>query len=375
MKRIKLVHLITGLGNGGAENMLVKLISNTDADKYELLVISLLNKGVLGETIEKKGIKIYTLNMGSKGSLLIKLKKLYKIFRDEKPDILQTWMYHADFIGIFIKILFPKVKLLWNIRHSNFVKGIDKRRTVIIAKLCGLFSFIPNAIICGSNSAKKYHKKIYYKERKMFVIPNGFDTNLYSPNSKVRKDVRENLNIPIDAIVFGHVGRYHPLKNHDLILKSFYKLREINENCYLVLCGKNVDMSNERLSFLVNKYDLKNIYLLGERTDIPNIMQCFDALLLPSKSEGFPNVIGEAMAIGVPCITSDVGDCREIISNTGYIIEEIDTINLTNALLKYIELSKDTKNSLSINARKRILDNYSISAIVKMYDHIYRKLI
>lgn len=104
-------------------------------------------------------------------------------------------------------------------------------------------------------------------------------------------------------------------------------------------------------------------------------MQCFDALLLPSKSEGFPNVIGEAMAIGVPCITSDVGDCREIISNTGYIIEEIETINLTNALLKYIELSKDTKNSLSINARKRILDNYSISAIVKMYDHIYRKLI
>lgn len=374
MTRLKLVHLIIGLDNGGAENMLLKLLSTLDQNKYELIVISMMGEGVLGNLIKQHVSKLYTLNLHEKENRIKKLKKFYNIIKIERPHILQTWMYHADFSGIVIKLLFPNINLVWNIRHSKFIKHVDKKRTIFLAKICGILSCIPNVIICGSESAYESHLKLYYSKKKMIVVPNGFDLQVFYPDLAVKNSIRDQFHIPREATVFGHVGRYHPLKNHENLLRSFSHLQQKHKECYLILCGNNVDLRNEQLNSLLFKLELTNVLMLGDRRDIPSIMKSFDALLLPSFSEGFPNVLGEAMATGLPCIVSDVGDSKSIVGQTGYIIENNDVKGLIDCLERFINLSYSGRQKLSLLARTRITDSFSIQAISRNYDTIYSNL-
>lgn len=362
------MHLIPSLGSGGAEAMLTKLITKNKEKNVSMIVVTLLNNDHFYKEIKNSGTKIYKLNIF--GGLLgpFKIFYLIKIIFREKPDILQTWMYHCDFIGIFIKIIFPKVKVVWNVRHSNLIKKVDKNTTIHLAKILGFLSFVPNHIICGSQAAAEQHIKLGYKKKKIIVIPNGFDTNIFSPNERLRNNTRKDLGVGENMFLIGHIGREKKIKNQKSLIDAFSSIHIKHKNTMLILIGKGIKEKYSNHPLVKEK----RIILLNEQKEVQQYLRAFDLFVLPSLSEGFPNVLGEAMSCGVPCVSTDVGDSAKIVGNPNLIAQRNSTINLSDKIQYWLNLTYSEKENLKKVSRERILNFYSIEKVVEMYLNAYR---
>lgn len=368
----KIIHIITGLNNGGAEMMLYKLLKYSDNSKYIFEVISLMDEGIMGSRIMELGIKVHTLNM-KRGipnpKCIIKALKLTK-----DCDAIQTWMYHADFFGYILTCINRK-KLIWGIRHSNLIKGVDKKSTYYLAKINGVLSKKPNNIIINSESALKYHKSIGYNTDNMVVIPNGFETERFY--KRLNNYYREKFNINNGEMVLLKVARWHPMKGDDILLSAVQKLKKEGYSFKLLLCGTDMNNKNKRLLKMILDLKLQDIILLlGQRDDIPELMSMSDIYISSSISgEGFPNVIGEAMASELPCIVTDVGDSRYIIGDYGKVVAPFQSSELYSAIKKVIDMSEVERITLGKQGRIRVLDLFKIEIIAKKYERIYSKLL
>ncbi|TWT03631.1 glycosyltransferase [Planomicrobium sp. CPCC 101079] len=350
--------------------MLTKLITNNKDPNTTMVVVKLLNFNYFYDEIAKTGTKIYSLNIDQGKFGPLRIFEIFKIIKREKPDVIQTWMYHCDLFGILLKMMFPKVKLVWNIRHSHLVKGADKGTTILVARILSILSFIPDKIICGSTAAQQYHTELGYRKNKTIVIPNGFDTEIFAPDDQVKKAIRRELEIPENHLVIGHVGRAKKIKNQIDLIKAFAEISKVHKNVTLVLLGNGM-IEKYKSHELVKDND--NIRLLGETPNVDRYLKVFDLFVLPSLSEGFPNVIGEAMASGVACVSTEVGDSPQIIGNSRLIAKKNSVDDLYEKITYWLELEEEKKEELKIFSRKRILDLYSIEKVVQLYLNLYRK--
>ena len=376
-KKIKVLHIITGLSTGGAEMMLYKLVSKIDRGCFDIYVVSLTNIGPVGEKIEKLNIPVVAVGMkrGWRGFFSFSgFFKLLRIVKKYKPDVIQTWMYHSDLIGGLVgKIL--KVPVIWNIRHSNLNPKYNKKTTIWTAKICAKFSkTLPKKIICCSWASKSVHKKLGYDENKMVVIPNGFDLDAFFPDKQAREKVRKELGINDKIIVIGFAARFDPQKDHRNFFEAAKIVYKIYPNVHFLLCGDGISWDNKRLREWIEKSGVKKItHLLGRRDDMKNVYNSIDIFCSSSYGEGFPNVIGEAMACEVPCVVTNVGDSAIIVKDTGFVVPPKNPEALAEAIIKMIELSEEKRRELGKKARDRIGQNFSIEKVVKEYENLYRK--
>ena len=364
----KIVHIIVGLSNGGAEMMLYKLLKYSDKNKYDFQVISMMNEGVMGERIKSLGIPVYTLNM-RRG--IPSFKCIFKALRICKNvDIIQTWMYHADLFGFIIaKIL--KKKLICGIHHSNLEKDKNKRSTLIIAKINAFLSKWANIIISCSVVAKENHIKYGYYSKNIKVIPNGFELEKFYYITNAKDILIKEFPIIKNKIIFSLVARYEILKDHKTCLEAMKIIKEkFGEKFILLLCGTDINNKNIELNNLIKKNNLeKQVLLLDRRDDIPVIMSATDIYISSSSGEGFPNVIGEAMACETPCVVTNVGDSSYIIGDTGRLVEREEPQKLANEIIDFIKTREYVKNRKK--CRERILNNFEINKIVKEYMDLY----
>lgn len=375
----KLIHLITGLNTGGAEMMLYKLLSQIDREKFDIKVISLTDVGPVGEKIKKLEIPVIGLGMKRGVPNPFFLLKLARILKKEKPDILQTWMYHADLLGLLAGRLVGIKHILWNIRHSNLDPKINKKQTIMVAKLCSILSSKTSRIICCSQASLECHQHLGYDKEKMVVIPNGFNLDLFkpNPNNKVSKQLLEELSLPRDAFIVGHVARWDGQKDHANLIKAAKYVIKEDKNIHFVLCGDGISSKNETLSLLIKKENIeKNVHLMGRRDDIPALMPQFDLLVSSSKAgEGFPNVLGEAMACEVPCVTTDVGDSAYIVGDTGLVVPPGNPQLLGEAILTFLKYPESHRKKLGQLARERVENYFSLDLIVRKYENVYLELL
>ena len=240
---MKIVHIITGLGDGGADGVLFRLCKYDS--KKEHIVISLMNEGKYGLLLKENGINVFCLEMNF-GKVRIKdFLKLYKLLKKLNPDIIQTWMYHANFFGGITAKLAGYDKIFWNIRHTKLSLSSSKISTIIISRLCALFSgIIPRSIICCAENALRIHSNLGYKKSKMTVIANGYDTSLFKPNNELRISVRNKFEFNSNTLVLGMVGRFHPQKNHLGLLKSFSIVKNSFRDFKCLLIGHNINHEN-----------------------------------------------------------------------------------------------------------------------------------
>jgi glycosyltransferase involved in cell wall biosynthesis len=374
--RYKLIHIITGLNTGGAEMMLCKLLSKMNQEKFEIKVISLTDIGPVGGKIKQLGIPVIGLGMQRGVPNPFFILKLAKILRKENPDILQTWMYHADLLGLLSGKLAGIKNIVWNIRHSNLDPTINKKQTIMVAKLCSMLSSNPSRIICCSQASLDCHKDLGYNKEKMVVIPNGFNLDLFKPN-KHSKQLLEELSLEEDVFLVGHVARWDGQKDHANLIKAAKFVIEEQPNVHFVLCGDGINDNNETLSSLIKEEGIEgNIHLMGRRDDIPELMPQFDLLVSSSKAgEGFPNVIGEAMSCEVPCVVTDVGDSAYIVGNTGFVVPPEKPDLLAKAIIQFLSLSKNEREHLGKLARERVQNYFSLDLIVKRYEKVYLELL
>ena len=376
---IKVLHVTTGLGIGGAEMMLFKLLSNMNQTEYESEVVCLTSNDVIGDRISSLGIKVHTLNM--KGGILtpsgvVELVKLIKRF---KPDVVQTWMYHADlFGGVIAKLALRKSKIVWNIRQGDLEYRNLKLHTYITAKLSAWLSpWLPDVILTNSFKAQDNHVAGGYQLKKFKVIPNGFDIEVFKPKKAPHGNLYEELGLDKTTRIVGTVGRFHHQKDFNNFIKASKLVNEEFNDVKFCMCGTNVDKNNKELMSWIDDADLMDsIYLLGPRSDIFNILQDFDIFVSSSScGEAFGNVIGEAMACAVPCVVTDIGDSAIIVGDTGKVVQGENSMLLANAIQELLELPEKDLISQGERARQRIVDNYSISHIASSYGAFYQELL
>lgn len=366
----KITHLITGLSSGGAEAMLYKLMKYRSSN-YRYQVISLTDLGVYGDKIKELGVKVVTIDLNNKLKAIYGIPKLY--FSLLGSDVVLTWLYHANFIGtIFGKLAFVK-NIIWGIRQSDISQEGNSKSAVMMLKLSKYISFLPTHIISNSEEGTKSHIELGYNESKFITIPNGFEIESYYFDEDNRIKYQKEFNIK-DEIVFINVARYHYLKDHEMLLEAIGILKkkyQVN-NFKLVLVGTDMDSSNSELEMLINKNGLnKEVILLDERNDVNKILSVADYFLLSSRSEGFPNVIGEAMATSLIPISTDVGDVKQIIGDNGFVTIKENSEEFARTINNVIHLEKAETEELKLNARKRITENYDIVVITGKYEELY----
>ncbi len=354
--------------------MLFKLLLRLDRSKFDAMVISLKEKGPVGRMIQHLGINVFHMDLSPKSANPIKILKILNVVKRFDPMIVQTWLYHADLFGSLIAKMAGNAKLLWNIRHSDFDPSREKRLTLLIVKCCSLLSyFLPTYIICNSYSGTKVHKKIGYAKDKLTVIGNGFDTELFKPCAKNYVNLRRRLKIPPNSRIIGFVARFHHQKNHAGFFQAAKIIHDSIPTVHFVLCGENIQKGNACLDGMLNKMgDVSYLHLLGIQHDMASITAGFDIAISNSTvGEGFPNVIGEAMACGVPCVATDVGDSRFLISDTGITIPTDHHEILATACIELLKMKKDTFQELRRKAQLRIQRHFGIKKITKQYEQLY----
>jgi glycosyltransferase involved in cell wall biosynthesis len=377
VRPIRLTHIITSLNTGGAEMMLYQVLSQMNRDAFRADVISMLDAGTLGEKITRLGIRVRTLNMRPGIPSARALWRLVQMLKEQPPDLIQTWMYHANLMGSVAAVLADNVPIIWGIHHSNFDPRKSKRRTVWTMKAAALLSSrIPRGVICCGETPKQVHVQAGYDAQKITVIPNGFDLTTFVPDPLARIAVRRELNIPLNAPVIGLVARFHPKKDHRTFMEAAGLLHQTRGDVYFLLCGDGIHSENSELSRWIRNAGLEDrCRLLGAREDMPRLMAALDvATSSSSYGEGFPIVLGEAMACGVPCVATDVGDSALLIGMTGRVVGAQQPHSLAQAWDEVLSLSPDQRASLGQQARVRVERNFSLPGIVRRYENFYKEV-
>jgi glycosyltransferase involved in cell wall biosynthesis len=374
----QLVFFITGLKTGGAELMLYKLLSRLDSRRFCSAVISLSDKGELGNRFEDLQIPVYSMGMKPGRSNFYSLWKMVNAFQELKPDIVQGWMYHGNLAAQFgSACVSKKPAVLWNIRQSLYSLKYEKWGTAAIIRAGSLLSRFPKRIIYNSKLSAEQHEAMGYQKDRRVLIPNGFDTNCFKPAPENNRALREELKIPEDSLIIGLMGRYHPMKDHGNFFRAATLLRAKYPSLHFLLAGRQVNSGNETLRRSIGGFNpLHQIHLLGERHDMPRIMAALDICVSSSKfGEGFSNAIGEAMACGVPCVVTDVGDSAWVVGDTGRVVPAANSGALANGLAELVQMGMERRRALGQRARQRVIDNFSLENVVRRYEQLYLEVL
>lgn len=373
---MKILHIITGLNNGGAEAVLYRL---TTADKENThQVISMMDGGIYEKLLTRAGVPVHTLEM-PRGWITFKgIIKLYQLIRFIRPDVVQTWMYHANLIGGVVARLVGIRALVWGI-HGPYDSRLTTVKTKIVIFGCAYLSgWLSKAIVSCSAYSANVHKKIGYCVKKFIVIPNGYPIDCLNPDKTARYELLAELNLQSKAVVIGMVARFDPYKDHENLFKALSAIIHTGREINCILAGLEMEITNKPLRSLIEKYGIqKEVKLIGPRDDVPKIMASLDLHVLSSAAESFPNVLAEAMTCGTPCVTTDVGDAALIVGNTGWVVPPSNPDALANAIQEAMDEMEDMAkwNARKEACRLRIVENYSLERMVESYNRVWNDAI
>lgn len=370
----KVLHIITSSDVGGAEKMLEKLCAHDL--KRKNVVISLRPKGTIAFELEKLGIPVFSMNMTSGRQFFSITFKLHSLIKLIEPDIILTWLPHSNLIGGFSSLFTQNTKLIWSIRQTTIGQDISFVSSMII-RIGGLFSrFLPKKIISCSIQAKKAHTRIGYISGKITVIPNGFQIMDFEHMNQIRHSFREKLGMGNQDRLIGIVGRFDPIKDHKLFVDVASMVNKKYQGLKFIMVGRGLDDNNvDLVCWLKQAKIYQNTILVGEVANVSDYLSAMDIFCLTSRSEGFPNVVGEAMSMRVPCVVTDVGDAAYLVGNTGRVVPPNSKHEFTQGLIDILDLSVEELTGLGNKAYERIRDCFSIDYIHQQYDLVYNEVL
>lgn len=376
--RLRVLHVITGLGQGGAESVLMRLATcpGQDADHE---VVSLTSQGLYGPRLRAAGVTVHALGMRRGRFSLRGFLALYRLIGTARPDVVQTWMYHADLVGGVAARLAGVKALAWGIRNSGAHLQRSSASARWVLRLCAALSGrLPAAIVCCAEDAAARHRAAGYRGDRMVVVPNGYDLARYAPDPQARARQRARWQVPPNTLLVGCVARWDPLKDHANLLQALALLRDRDGYACLrcVLVGQGMDAANTALVAAIDRLALADrIILAGPGDDIPAVMNALDVHVLPSRAEAFPNVVAEAMACGTPCVVTDVGDAARIVGGTGWVVPAARPGDLAQAMgAALAAVAERGRAGAGAAGRLRIQAEFGLDRMVQAYACIWRRL-
>ena len=364
-----ILHLITGLGSGGAERMLTRIATHDFGGETRQVVVSLIDDNVHAGTLRDAGVEVHSMGMRRGRPDWGQVPQLAKLIRRLRPDLIMTWLYHADLMGTLAAPLSGSPAVVWCLRCSNLdLKRHPRLTRWTVASLARL-SRLPAAVAYNSEAGRVSHADLGYKPRRWVYLPNGFDVNEWRPDEDDRKAVRHELGFHDDHKVVGLVARIDPEKDHVTFLAAAARVATVSPNIRFVLIGRGTDTLKmpEELN--------GRMTALGERSDIARLLRGFDIATLCSHSEGFPNAVGEAMATALPCIVTDVGDTAKIVGETGIVVPPRDSTALASAIEVMVADGQEAWKRRGRAARDRIEKNWSIETTAQLYQELWRDVL
>lgn len=367
-------HVISGLGDGGAEAILFRLCKADASCKHQ--VISLMDDGKYGAALREAGVGVDCLHMPRGRVTFGGLSRLYKLLRSQQPDVIQTWMYHADLVGGVVGRLARARQVFWGIHNSKLDPATAKQSTIWVCRVNALLSrWIPTRIVCCARQALDVHMRLGFHAPKMLVIANGYDLSRFSPSAAERARVRSELRLADQIPVLGLVARFDPAKDHRNLIQSLRILGNRGIDFRMLLVGVGLTAENSELARWLAEAGVQDrVLLLGQRSDVPAIMNAIDIHVLSSNTEAFPNVLAEAMACGTPCVTTDVGDAASIVGDTGWIVPPEDPQALAEALANAIAEKNTSEGEWEARrraARSRVEERFGLDRMVAEYHRVW----
>lgn len=374
---MRVVHVIVGIDVGGAELMLKRLVdaSRNHAGQSHV-IISLTTLGAVGQLLVAQGVQVEALGMRSALDLPRIMWRLLSRIRTLGPDIVQTWMYHADLLGGLAARLAGARHVIWGIRATELpCDGPVSTRVIrwICARLSGK---IPEVIVCAAKASRDAHRLLGYEASKLEVIPNGYDFTHLQATGAERQRVRALASVAEAEIVVGTVGRFHSDKDHQNFVRAAGVLGAEFPALRFVMVGRGLDGGNAQLVEWIAETGRRDRFvLLGERSDVPACLAAMDVFCLPSRSEGFPNVLIEAMAMGLPCVATDVGDVADILGDGGELVVKENSVELAAAIRRLLGRGEASWRQLGADNCLRVRAQYGIERAHARFSEVYSRLV
>ena len=370
------LHIIVGLNIGGAELMLRRLVvSHLNHPHMRHAIVSLTTVGPIGQQLQQQHVDVYALNMKGIGDIWRVLCRLRQLIESLRPDIVQTWMYHADFLGGLAARVAGVKNIIWGVRTTE-VNAAGFGATALVRKACAwLSSTVPRFIVCAAEASRKAHIAVGYDASRMVVIPNGFDLARFVPMPDRRDALRLQCGFDVGAVVVGYVGRFHPVKDQANFVRAAGLSAASHPNARFLMVGRDLDAANAQLqSWIKDTGHADRFVLLGERSDVPVCLAAMDVFCLSSRTEGFPNVVGEAMAMGLTCVVTDVGDAAMLVADTGVVVPKEDSVALAAGLGKLLSMPSAEREQAGQRAKARIHSKFSMDLAREQFEAIYEQM-
>ena len=383
MNKPRILHLVIDLsGFGGAEMTLLRYLATTEkaSTSHAVLTLKTVKAGPsVGAEIEKLGVPVHSLGIRGVKSMVLAVPRLFKTIRALQPDVLSAWLYYPSLIASLIRpFLVGRPRVIWHIRSLPFVRFKDRPARWLAQRLLAMHSHLSDVhIISNSEAARVAHAAIGFQTtaNRWQVIPNAVDASRYTFNADARASIRAGLHLPDSAIVIGTVGRNVPEKGYPDLFKAFGQLQarlpsETRDRLHLMIAGRDVTLETPSIAALVDATGLPRdrFHLLGARGDVVELLSAMDLFVMPSRSESFPNALAEAMAVGLPAVATDVGDCRVVLDDDRF-ITTADT--LADGLEKMIMLDSDEQQKIGARNRQRITEHYTLEKMTAAFDKVF----
>ena len=378
---MRVLHIITGLGVGGTENMLERVLSQLDPRQVSSHVIALKEGGPMADSIAAHGIPVEVMGLDNFLPRMLMPLRLAQRIRRIAPDVIQTWLYHADLIGgIAARLARPfggAVPVAWSVRQSVVNPDFLRPATWRVIRSAAIAShFIPQAIVVNATASIASHAALGYDAGKFLLIPNGFDSERFHPDSDARARLRRQLGIAPETILVGLAGRYDPHKDYPGFLAAARAISLQRPDIAFVACGEGVDRSNPNMARLLAGHGaLPQLHLLGRQTDMPQFWAALDIAVSASVGEGFSNSIGEAMSCALPCVVTNVGDSASILANNGCVVPPGNAEALSQAILTLSAMPAEKRQTLGQRARARIQNEYSLTSAAQSFVNLWQNML
>ncbi len=352
----------------GAERQLTALSIGLHERGHRVVVVTFYAGGVLEQELRQGGVEVWSLRKAGRWDMVGPFLRLLVLLKRERPDVLHGYLKGPNLLASFASLLFPAIRVVWSVRGS--MEKADDYLGEIIHLVEGGLSRTADIVVANSYAGREEMLAKGVPPAKVVVIPNGIDTRRFAPDRATGQHVRAAWGVQATERVIGIVGRLHPSKGYTIFLQAAEQVARLHTDVRFVCVGKTVDKA-----YLEQLYTLGaplqrsgNLIWAHERSDMPAVYNACDIVVMPSLAgEGFPNAIGEAMACGVPCIVTDVGDMAWIVGDMGLVIPAGSVEHLTEAMITMLAHLSDYRSD---RIRARIMHNFGLETLITTTEHV-----
>lgn len=368
---VRVLHVIPGLESGGAEGQLLTLGRLMASRGVEQRVVTMTPEGVLRDSYAPIFGDLFDIGMTRGAVSIAAVARFHRILKDVRPDLVHAWMYHAC---LLVAVTPARVPTVWSIRHGLDAPDHLRPLTRFIVRTLPALEFRARTVVFNSVTSRNQHVRWGYSERKSLVIPNGVDTDRFVPARESGLKRRQEFGIPEDHRVVGYLGRLHAVKGWDLFCRAAASVLRHRRDVIFVMAGPASDTEIQELHRLLNKLGIASaVRFIGFEGDAPRYLAMLDILVSPSRSEGFPNAVVEAMASGVPCVVTDVADNASIVGETGVVVDpKVESIG--RGIQSLLDLGATDRDAIATAVRQRAVTRFGSAATADALVSTYRRL-